>query len=78
MNTQSTKETTIQESNLDNSDLKQIIRDTVRDTVRDVVKEELQKSELISESSQRTNEKLSLRVGKHIFEGNVTKIKKLK
>ncbi len=78
MNTQSTKETTIQESNLDNSDLKQIIRDTVRDTVRDVVKEELQKSELISESTQRTNEKLSLRVGKHIFEGNVTKIKKLK
>ena len=78
MNTQSSKETTIQESNLGNSDLKQMIRDTVRDTVRDVVKEELQKAGLISESTQRTNEKLSLRVGKHIFEGNVTKIKKLK
>jgi len=78
MNTQSAKEAVIQESNLDNGDLKQIIRDTVRDTVRDVVKEELQKSGLISESTQKTNEKLSLRVGKHIFEGNVTKIKKLK
>jgi hypothetical protein len=55
-----------------------MIRDTVRDTVRDVVKEELQRAGLISESTQKTNEKLSLRVGKHIFEGNVTKIKKLK
>ena len=61
-----------------NSDLKQMIRDVVRDTVRDVVKEELGKAGLISEGSQKTNETLSLRVGKHIFEGRVTKIKKVK
>lgn len=59
-------------------DLKQMIRDVVRDTVRDVVKEELQNAGLISESSQKTNEVLSLRVGKHIFEGKVLKIKKVK
>lgn len=61
-----------------NSDLKQMIRDVVRDTVRDVVKEELSNAGLISEGNQKTNETLSLRVGKHIFEGRVTKIKKVK
>ena len=61
-----------------NSDLKQMIRDVVRDTVRDVVKEELQNAGLLSESSQKTNETLSLRFGKHIFEGKVLKIKKVK
>lgn len=61
-----------------NSDLKQMIRDVVRDTVKDVVREELQNAGLLSESTQNTNETLSLRVGKHIFEGKVLKIKKVK
>jgi len=61
-----------------NNDLKQMIRDVVRDTVRDVVKEELQSAGLLSESSKKTNETLSLRVGNHIFEGKVLKIKKVK
>ena len=61
----------------ENSDLKQMIRDVVRDTVRDVVKEELQKAGMISEGTA-SNEMLQLRVGSHIFEGKVTKIKKLK
>lgn len=73
---QLTQETT--NTNTSNSDLKQMIRDVVRDTVRDVVKEELTSAGLISESNQKTNETLSLRVGKHIFEGKVTKIKKVK
>ena len=60
----------------DMSELKQMIRDTVRDTVRDVVKEELKNSGIISEST--SNETLQLRVGSHVFEGKVTKIKKLK
>jgi hypothetical protein len=55
-----------------------MIRDVVRDTVRDVVKEELQNAGLISESIQKTNETLSLRVGKHVFEGKVLKIRKVK
>lgn len=57
-----------------NNDLKQMIRDVVRDVIR----EELKSTGLISESSQNTNETLSLRVGKHIFEGKVLKIKKVK
>jgi len=60
-----------------NNDLKQMIRDVVRDTVRDVVKEELQKVGMISEG-QSTNESLQLRIGSHIFEGKVTKMKKIK
>ena len=65
-------------SSPNNNELKQMIRNVVRDTVRDVVREELQNSGLISESTQQTNETLSLRVGKHIFEGKVLKIKKVK
>lgn len=61
-----------------NNDLKQMIRDVVRDTVRDVVKEELQNAGLLSESTKKTNETLSLRVGNHVFEGKVLKIKKVK
>jgi molybdopterin-binding protein len=67
----------IQNSSFNNNDLKQMIRDVVRDTVRDVVREELQNSGVITES-KLSNESLQLRVGSHIFEGKVTKIKKLK
>lgn len=66
------------ETSSNNTDLKQMIRDVVRDTVKDVIKEELQNAGLISESTQKTNETLSLRVGKHIFEGKVLKIKKVR
>lgn len=62
---------------LENNDLKQMIRDVVRDTVRDVVKEELQKAGMISEGA-KADELLQLKVGSHIFEGRITKIKKLK
>lgn len=63
--------------NVDMDSFRQMIRDTVRDTVRDVVREELQKSGIIVENETKTNDSLQLKVGKHIFEGKVTKIKKL-
>jgi len=75
---QKTQKTIKESNNTVNNDLKQMIRDVVRDTVRDVVKEELQNAGLLSENTQNTNEVLSLRVGKHIFEGKVLKIKKIK
>jgi hypothetical protein len=62
---------------VDMNSLKMMIRDTVRDTVRDVVREELSKSGMIVENEQKTNEQLTLKVGKHLFEGRVTKIKKI-
>lgn len=62
---------------LDMNMFKTMIRDIVRDTVRDVVREELQKSGMITESENKTNDSLQIKVGKHIFEGKVTKIKKV-
>lgn len=64
-------------SNIDMNMLKTMIRDTVRDTVRDVVREELSKSGMIIESESKSNDMLQFKVGKHIFEGKVTKIKKV-
>ena len=64
-------------SGVDMNMLKTMIRDTVRDTVRDVVREELSKSGMITESESKSNDVLQLKVGKHIFEGKVTKIKKV-
>lgn len=61
---------------LETTELKQMIRDVVRDTVRDVVKEELRSAGIISEG-KKVNDVLQLRVGSHIFEGKVTKIKKV-
>ena len=45
----------------------------VEDAVRKVLKEE----GLLTESEEKTSEVFSFKVGKHIFEGKVTKIKKL-
>lgn len=64
--TQSIKKPT---TNTNNLELKKIIKETL---------EEILKSNgILSESETESNEKFSFRVGKHIFEGRITKIKKL-
>jgi hypothetical protein len=60
----------VSESTLDNSSL--------RSMLKEVVKEVLTENGILSESTQKTNDTFSFKVGKHLFEGNVTKIKKLK
>jgi hypothetical protein len=57
-------------SQLDNSNIKKL--------VKDAVKEILQESGLLIENTQNTNELFSFKVGQHIFEGKITKIKKIK
>ena len=75
--TQTQTQTQSQGQNMfETTELKQMIRDVVRDTVRDVVKEELRNAGMISEG-KKVNDTLQLRVGSHIFEGKVTKIKKV-
>jgi hypothetical protein len=64
-------------SDIDVSEIKNIIRDVVRDTVRDVVREELKQSGMIVESTSNSNETIQFKVGQHLFIGKVTKIKKL-
>ena len=45
--------------------------------ITEAVNKALKDNGLISESSEKSNEAFSFRVGKHLFEGKVTKIKKM-
>ena len=49
--------------------LKQIVKETVEDVLRD--------NGLLTESETKSNDVFKFRVGDHIFEGRVTKIKKI-
>ena len=51
--------------------------DSLRQMMREVVSEVLSENGLLVESVSKTNDIFSFRVGKHIFEGKVTKIKKV-
>jgi hypothetical protein len=64
-------------SNINMNEMKSIIRDVVRDTVRDVVREELKDAGMLVESTTDSNEVIQFKVGKHLFVGRVTKVKKL-
>ena len=52
------------------SQIKQIVQETVRETIKEMG--------LLTESIEKSNEVFQFRVGSHLFEGKVTKIKKLK
>lgn len=67
--TQTISEKTQQQSNLDYNLLKKI--------VKEVVEEALSENGLMIESTEKSNEMFSFKVGKHVFEGKITKIKKL-
>ena len=45
--------------------------------INEAVNNALKENGLITESTEKSNEQFSFKVGKHIFEGKVTKIKKL-
>jgi hypothetical protein len=50
-----------------------VIRDIVRETVQDVLRE----NGLLTESETKSNEVFKFRVGQHIFEGKLVKVKKI-
>ena len=54
-----------------------IDKETIKSIVRETVEEVLSENGLLVESTSKSNEIFSFRVGKHIFEGKVTKIKKV-
>jgi hypothetical protein len=64
-----TKQTSSSSSQIDYN----LIQKMIEDSVRKVLKE----NGMISESTEKSNEVFSFRVGKHLFEGKVTKVKKL-
>jgi hypothetical protein len=49
----------------------------LREMLKEVVEEVLSENGILAESTQKSNEVFSFKVGKHIFEGKVTKIKKI-
>ena len=49
-----------------------------RDTLKEVIKEVLSENGLLVESASKSNDMFQFRVGSHIFEGKVTKIKKVR
>ena len=63
------KQTTKTSSNMDYGMIQKMIEEAVEKA--------LEKNGLLVESSEKTNELFSFKVGKHIFEGKVTKIKKI-
>ena len=57
--------------------LKEIISYELRSILKEVVTEVLEESGLLVESEKKSNETFKFRVGNHIFEGTLTKIKKI-
>ena len=51
--------------------------DTIKSIVRETIEEVLSENGLLVESTSKSNEVFTFRVGKHIFEGKLTKIKKV-
>jgi hypothetical protein len=70
INPQQTKKIVQEQTYSSSPDLKKL--------VKEAVKEILQESGLLVESTQKSNDMFSFKVGQHIFEGKVTKIKKIK
>jgi hypothetical protein len=63
------KNTSSSSNNIDYNVLKKLVNESVR--------EALKENGLIAESTEKSNETFTFRVGKHIFEGKISKIKKL-
>ena len=67
-------QTQLLESNIQNKSLNEnTIRNIVRETVEDVLRE----NGLLTESESKTNDIFKFRVGQHIFEGKLLKVKKI-
>lgn len=52
--------------------------DNLRKMMKEVVQEVLSENGLMIESTDKTNETVVIKVGQHIFEGKISKIKKIK
>jgi hypothetical protein len=68
--TQSSNTSNSKQSQTSNGDLKRIVKETLEEL--------LMEHGIISESQTKTDEIFQFKVGKHLFEGKITKIKKLR
>ena len=67
----------IQETQQQSSPSGNIDYKLIQKMVNEAVKSALKENGLLVESSEKSNEMFNFKVGKHVFEGKVTKIKKL-
>ena len=49
----------------------------IKSVIKETVKEVLKENGLLTESESKSNEQFKFRVGQHLFEGKITKIKKI-
>ena len=70
MGTKKPQQSQSQGQNVSDSNLRQIMKE--------VVQEVLKENGLITESSSKTDEIMMIKVGKHLFEGKISRVKKLK
>jgi hypothetical protein len=49
----------------------------LREVLKEVVREVLAENGLIMENAEKSNESFKFQVGKHLFEGKLTKVKKM-
>lgn len=54
-----------------------ISADDIKNIVRETVTEVLKENGLLTESAKKTNEVFKFRVGQHLFEGKLTKVRKI-
>ena len=69
---------TIQESLGTQNITSNIDKNTLKDMIRETIEEVLGENGLLVESTSKSNDIFQFRVGSHIFEGKVTRIKKVK
>ncbi len=74
---ESAKEKPTQQSQIIQQPTGNIDYKLIKKMISEAVNQALHENGLITESSEKSNEVFSFKVGKHIFEGKVTKIKKL-
>jgi hypothetical protein len=56
----------------------QTVPGDLRKMMKEVVQEVLKENGLITESTSQSDEIMMIKVGKHLFEGKISKVKKLK
>lgn len=72
------KKQQVQESSKTQSTTSGLDKNTLKDIIRETIEEVLSENGLLVESTSKTNDVFQFRVGSHIFEGKVTRIKKVK
>ena len=72
------KKQQVQENSKSQFPTSSLDKNMLKDIIRETIEEVLSENGLLVESTSKTNDVFQFRVGSHIFEGKVTKIKKIK